>query len=117
MAPSAVAESAANSTALPEVVHIPAAQTACFPRYICFYRDVNFGGGGIALLAGFDLNDLSGNLEMNDQMTSWRNASTEHYCWYPDDDFAGLARVMRAESEVSAVASDENDTASSISSC
>ncbi|MER7960318.1 peptidase inhibitor family I36 protein [Streptomyces sp. NPDC096030] len=105
------------AAASPEVIHIPATQTTCFPKHICFYRDAGFLGGGIAVRAGFDLNNLAGSLDMDNQMTSWRNASTERYCWHPDPHFAGLARVMRAESEVALVAADENDIASAMSSC
>ncbi|MFF7182940.1 peptidase inhibitor family I36 protein [Streptomyces sp. NPDC008121] len=107
----------ASTAASPEVLHIPVTQTSCFPKHICFYREINFLGGGIAVRAGFDLNNLGGSLGIDDQMSSWRNMSTERYCWYPDPNFAGIARVMRPESDVSAVAADENDLASSVSSC
>lgn len=105
------------TAASPEVIHIPATQTTCFPKHICFYRDAGFLGGGIAVRAGFDLNYLGDSLDMDNQMTSWRNASTERYCWHPDPHFAGLARVMRPESEVAVVVTDENDIASAVSSC
>lgn len=88
----------------------------CPTGYFCIFRDVGFGGGGYGVRQDHDLNDFRG-IELNDQMSSYVNATNDRYCWYPDINFSGDVRVIGANQAGDVDLRTDNDIASSLANC
>jgi hypothetical protein len=99
----------------PAIITIPAGQTHCPSGYACLFRDYEFQGGGYGIHHSTSV-DWLGNLNFNDQMSSWANDSGRTFCWYTDAYFQGESHIMRNGYRVN-VTPRENDTASSIRPC
>ncbi|MFJ9646196.1 peptidase inhibitor family I36 protein [Streptomyces sp. NPDC004244] len=84
----------------------------CPSHSLCLYRDVNFGGGGIALQAGDHLPWL-GAYGFNDTMSSWSNDTGTTCFWWTDAYSGGEGHDMKNRYRVNVLPS-ENDTASSV---
>ncbi|WP_435271468.1 peptidase inhibitor family I36 protein [Streptomyces sp. 1222.5] len=93
-----------------------AEEGSCPTGYLCLYRDAELGGGGYGIREGRDLNDFRG-INFNDDMSSWVNAASTDYCWYPDINFSGAARTMQPDSWDTVNLIEDNDIASSIENC
>lgn len=59
----------------------------CPTNSLCMYRNSDFSGGGVALKRGDSARDLGGDLNFNDQMSSWANDSGVTCYWFKHADF------------------------------
>jgi hypothetical protein len=107
-----------------------AAAFSCPSGYVCLFQNKSYGGNVLAIQAGIgvvNLRQLScpgcqngkpgSDGTWNDQMTSWQNHSSRHYCWYFNASFGGETHAMKANWNVGEVTAHENDNASSIRPC
>lgn len=107
--------SAEVSMGNPAILHLPPTG-GCPVGYVCLYEHVNLGGEGYALRNGRDFNDFRG-IEFNDKVSSWVNATSNRYCWYPDINFSGPARPVQPRAAENVNLYTDNDIASAIEDC
>ncbi|WP_078628721.1 peptidase inhibitor family I36 protein [Streptomyces sp. NRRL F-2664] len=88
----------------------------CPNGYLCLYQDEGLRGGGYGVREGRDLNDFRG-INFNDEMSSWANATSSRYCWYPDINFSGPGRGLQQGAANNVNFREDNDIASSIEDC
>jgi hypothetical protein len=103
----------------------------CFSGEVCIYQDGNWQGWAYAVgAAGSD--DLrsvgpcpgchsthhpDSDGTWSDQMSSWKNLSSQRFCWTFDIEGTGETHFMEAGWTVSQVTAHENDEASSVLPC
>ncbi|MFD4416051.1 peptidase inhibitor family I36 protein [Streptomyces sp. NPDC058251] len=100
----------------PGIIRLNEFDRNCPRNYVCMFEEPYFAGGGFGVLDGLSLNDFGG-IYFDDQMSSWINATRSPYCWFSQDNFAGIAYVMRGRSAVSLMRPGRDNTSSSLALC